>query len=409
MRIRGLALALLAALPVLVAACSTNSATRSPSPVASTAPTGVPSALASIAASASAAQKSNLLIGVVTDVATDNEKDLNELTVMGTQQGAAAIGADPPPVIVPTSADLFAPLIDALVDQKFDIIVATGVNLVPATVAAAKANPRIRFLGVDHHPCIDSRGVYDPRSKDCSGDISKLFPNYIAINYAEDQAGYLAGIVAASATKSKIIGALGGVSLCAPCVRYMQGYVLGAKSVDAAIKVKTSFVSATDYNVGFADQAAGKAVAGRFLKDNPGMDVLFQVAGLTGAGNLTGYGILDAACAAGIDAIGVDTDQHERYPASRACILTSAEKHIAGSVSDSIIGTAAGTAKGGLTFFDATNDGIGLSPFYDAASRLPEDIQSKIDAAISGMKAGSVVSCPPSPQCGKTPAPKLGD
>ena len=215
--------------------------------------------------------------------------------------------------------------------------------------------------------------------------------------------------VAASATKSKIIGAIGGFSLCGPCIKYMQGYDLGAKSVDPAIKVKTAFVSGNDPKVGFSDQAAGKTFATQFINQYDGLDVLFQAAGVTGADTLTGKGILDAACTAGIDAIGVDVDQHESYPASQACILTSAEKNYAVSISDSIEGISAGTAKGGVTIFNTTNDGIGVSPYYDAASKLPTNIQTSIDTAIAGMKAGSLTTCPPAPECGKTPAPKIGD
>ena len=44
--------------------------------------------------------------------------------------------------------------------------------------------------------------------------------------------------------------------------------------------------------VGFADQAAGKTFGDQFLTQNKGIDVLFQVAGLTG------NGVIDAACAA---------------------------------------------------------------------------------------------------------------
>jgi len=395
MRIRSTGLALFAGLSIFVAACSNGGA--SSSPATSAAPTAAASAEGSAEASApaSAATKSDLKIGVVTDVGTVNDKNFNEFTFLGAQQGAAAIGADPPPVVVPTSDADYAPLIQAFVDQDFDVIVAAGFNLVPATAAAAKANPDIWFIGVDHAPCINATGDVDPTFADCSGDVSVLLPKYIAINYAEDQAGYLAGIVAASATKSNVIGAVGGVSLCGPCIRYMQGYELGAKSVNPAITVKSAFVSDSDFKVGFADQAAGKTFGDQFITQNKGLDVLFQVAGLTG------NGLVDAACAAKINAIGVDVDQHESYPASQACILTSAEKHLALSVNDSIVGIAGGTAKGGLTFFNAKNDGIGVSPFYDAASKLPTDIQAKIDEATAGMKAGTVVTCPA--KCGQLP------
>jgi basic membrane protein A len=179
----------------------------------------------------------------------------------------------------------------------------------------------------------------------------------------------------------------------------MQGYTLGAQSVKPDIKVKTAFVSDSDFKVGFSDQAAGKTFGDQFLKQNADVDVLFQVAGLTG------NGVIDAACAAGINAIGVDVDQHESYPASQACILTSAEKHLAKSVADEIEAIAGGTAKGGLTFFNATNEGIGISPFYDAASKLPADIQTQIDTAMAALAAGSAVSCPPAPDCGKIGVP----
>jgi basic membrane lipoprotein Med (substrate-binding protein (PBP1-ABC) superfamily) len=395
MRIRSTGLALFAGLSIFVAACSNG--TASTSPATSAAPTTAASADASAPASApaSTAPKSDLKIGVVTDVGTVNDKNFNEYTFVGAQQGAAAIGADPPPVVVPTSDADYGPLIQAFIDQDFDVIVATGFNLVPATAAAAKANPDIWFIGVDHAPCINATGDVDPTFADCSGDLGVLLPKYIAINYAEDQAGYLAGIVAGLATKSNTIGSIGGVSLCGPCIRYMQGYELGAKSVNPDVVVKSAFVSDSDFRVGFADQAAGKTFGDQFITQNKGIDVLFQVAGLTG------NGIIDSACAANINAVGVDVDQHESYPASAACILTSAEKHLAVSVSDSIVGIADGTAKGGLTFFNAKNDGIGIAPFYDAESKLGADTQAKLDEALAGMKAGTLTTCPA--KCGQLP------
>jgi basic membrane protein A len=394
MRIRSTGLALLAGLSIFVAACSTPGTSGSPAAATAGSSAGASAAGSSTpSAAVSTAPKSALKIGVVTDVGTVNDKNFNEFTYVGAQQGAAAIGADPPPVVVPTSDADYVPLIQAFIDQKFDVIVAAGFNLQNATATAAKANPDIWFIGVDHAPCINATGAVDPAFADCSGDISKLIPKYIAVNYAEDQAGYLAGIVAGLATKSNVIGTVGGVSLCGPCIRYMQGYELGAKSVNPAVTVKSAFVSDSDFKVGFADQAAGKTFGDQFIKQNAGIDVLFQVAGLTG------NGLIDAACSAKINAVGVDVDQHQSYPASAACILTSAEKKLANSVAQSISAIAAGTGKGGLTYFNATNDGIGISPFYDAASKLPTDIQSKIDAATAAMKAGTLKTCPD--KCGQ--------
>ncbi len=386
MRIRSTGLALFAGLSIFVAACGTGTTSSAPSTAPTDAPSGAPTDAPS--AEPTAGPGADLKIGVVTDVGTVNDKNFNEYTYIGAQLGAAAVGAAEPPVVVPTSDADYGPLIQAFIDQEFDVIVATGFNLEGVTVAAAKANPDIWFIGVDHAPCINATGDVDPTFADCSGDIATLLPNYIAINYAEDQAGYLAGIVAASVTDADIVGAIGGVSLCGPCIRYIQGYVLGAKSVNPDITVKTAWVSDSDFRLGFADQAAGKNFAQQFITQNPGIDVLFQVAGLTG------NGVIDAACEAGINAIGVDVDQHESYPASQACILTSAEKKLSNSVEQSIVAIADGSAAGGRTTFNAANDGIGASAFYDATSKLAADTQSKVDAAFAAMVAGTLVTCP---------------
>jgi basic membrane protein A len=335
----------------------------------------------------------------VTDVGTINDKNFNEFSYKGAQAGAAAIGmTGDVPYAVPKDASEYAKLIQNFVDQKFDIIVTVGFALTAATETAAKANPNIWFVGVDqgNDICVDATGAVDTaKTPTCAGNpsIGTLLPHYIPLIYKEDQAGYLAGIVAASVTKSGTIGAIGGITLCGPCVKYIQGYELGAKSVNPNIKVVTTYVTTSDFKKAFADQATGKSFGQQFIQQTK-PDVLFQVAGLTG------NGILDAACAAGIYGIGVDVDQALSYPTDAKCTITSAEKHLTKSVAATIQAIAAGTAKAGLATFDATNDGIGASAGHDLASAWPADLQSKLDAAIAGMKAGTVTSCPAT-NCGK--------
>ena len=124
---------------------------------------------------------------------------------------------------------------------------------------------------------------------------------------------------------------------------------------------------------------------------------MFQVAGLTG------NGVLDAACDKGLNGIGVDVDQFLSYPAAGKCLVTSAEKHLQSAVDQAIKAIADGSAKGGNALFDATNDGIGVSPFHDMASVVPADTQSKLDAALAAMKAGTLVTCP-ADGCGVGPS-----
>jgi basic membrane lipoprotein Med (substrate-binding protein (PBP1-ABC) superfamily) len=404
MRIRSTGLTLFAGLSILVAACSSGTASSAPSTApGSTAPSAAPASTAPSAAP-SVEAKSDLKIGVVTDVGAVNDKNFNQYSYAGAVAGAVAIGAKTPAVVVPKEPSDYERLINAYIDQGFDVIVGVGFNLESHLAKSAKANKDIWFVGVDAAPCINAAGDVDSTFKDCSGDIATLLPNFITLNYAEDQAGYLAGMVAASASKSGVIGAIGGVAVCAPCVRYIQGYALGAKAVNPAIKVYAAWVSASDFVKGFYDQAGGTTYAQQFIKQHPGIDVIFQVAGQTG------NGAIDAACAAGINAIGVDVDQYQSYPASQACILTSAEKHLTVSVSTAIQEINAKTAKGGRYVFNAKNDGVGTAPFYEAGTngKLPSDMQAKVTEALAAMAAGTLVTCP-ADSCGKTPAPPIGD
>ena len=172
------------------------------------------------------------------------------------------------------------------------------------------------------------------------------------------------------------------------CVRYIQGYYLGAQSVKPDIKMYSAWVSASDFTKGFFDQTGGRTFGAQFIKQHPGIDVVFQVAGNTG------NGVIDAACAAKINAIGVDVDQYQSYPASQPCILTSATKHLTATVAAAIQQISDNQAKVARSF--------SMQPTTGSASRpstrrqgSPATSKSKIDAAVAGMKDGSIITCPP--------------
>ena len=389
MRIRSTGAVLFAGVALIVSAC-TGGATAAPSVEASTAASVAPTAAASTSAAPSTATtpapSSALKIGVVTDIGSLNDKNFNEYTYKGAVAGATDIGAATPGSVVPKSSTEYAADIKSFTDQKYDVIVTVGFNLTHDTIVAAKANPNTWFVGVDQAPCVDPTGA-DDTTFACKGDAKTLLPKYISITYEEDQAGYLAGMVAASVSKSGTIAAIGGTSLCAPCVRYIQGYVLGAQSINSSIVVKTAYVTGDFSSKAFGDPVYGKQYATSFIAQNK-PDVIFQVAGATG------NGILDAACAAKIYGVGVDVDQYLSYTNADACIVTSAEKHLTNSVEATIKAIAGGSAAGGPQLFNAANDGIGISDFHDKASLISADLTAKLATALAAMKAGSLVTCP---------------
>jgi basic membrane protein A and related proteins len=361
MRTRSAGLALLAGLAIVISACSSGAASP-------------------------AASGSALKIGLVTDVGTLNDKNFNQYSWEGAQAGAAKIGAPAPQAAQSQASADIAKNIQSFVDQKYDVIVTVGFAAGGDTIKAAKANPNIKFIGVDQSPCVDEQGNNDTTFA-CKGDAAKLLPNLQGIQWYEQQPGYLAGIVAASLSKSGHIAAIGGTASVPAVPNYMIGYLNGAKSVNPNVKVELQYVSPAPDKLAFNDPASGNAFAKQLLSTNPDVDVIFQVAGATG------NGVLQAACDAKIYGIGVDVDQYVSTPNTKGCTIVSAEKKLSKNVNDAIVRIANGTAKGGTVRLGIDTDDVGLSSFHEFANLITPDIQKKIDDATAAMKAGTLVPC----------------
>ena len=142
-----------------------------------------------------------------------------------------------PEVIVTKDIADYKQNIQQFVDQKYDVIFTVGFLIGTDTLAAAKANPTVQFFGVDQF-------VADPAPA-----------NYQGLLFNEAQAGYLAGIVAGTITKSDKIGAVGGRSDVPPVVNYIKGYENGAKSV------KSNVAGPHNYAEDFNAPDKGEAIA----------------------------------------------------------------------------------------------------------------------------------------------------
>jgi basic membrane protein A len=347
-----------------------------------------PSGTAPSEAPTGAAPSSDLRIGLVTDVGTIDDKGFNEYSFEGAVLGAQAIGAPEPQYAISQASADIAPNIQAFVDQDYDVIVTVGFAATGDTVNAARDNPEIKFIGVDQAPCITADAQPDPDFA-CAGDPAALLPNLQGINWREQQPGFLAGIVAASISETGHIAAVGGTEVVPAVPNYIIGYQNGARSFNPDVNVQVVYASGAPDTAAFNDPAGGQALAQQMLQQDPDIDVFFQVAGKTG------NGVLDAACAAGIWAIGVDVDQFLSKPDTAACTVTSAEKRLSKNVSDAIQRIADGTDQGGILYLDISTDDVGLSPFHDHEALITPETHEAIDAAIQGMKDGTLEACVP--------------
>ncbi len=331
---------------LVVAGCgggATPAASATASPTASATPTAVA-----------------LKVGMVTDIGQLEDKSFNEYSWKGVQDGAAAVGGAAKNIVTKDIAD-YKQNIQSFVDQKYDIIVTVGFLIGTDTAAAAKANPNIQFFGVDQF-------FADPVPANVQGLL-----------FNEAQAGYLAGIVAGTITKTNKIGAVGGRSDVPPVVNYIKGYENAAKATKPGVTVTVNYTE--DFNAPDKGEASAKTMIGQ------GVDVIFQVAGLTGAGALR------AACNAKIYGIGVDVDQYNSLPDAKACIITSAEKRLQVAVRDGIKRFKEKGKQTGNFFNDASNDGIGYSPIRNLTP-VPAGLEDKLKQALADMKSGKLKPVP---------------
>lgn len=100
-------------------------------------------------------------------------------------------------------------------------------------------------------------------------------PNLAGMTFAFNEPSYLAGILAASMTKTNKLGVIGGTAL-PPVVESFRAFEQGAHAVNPAIKVVTSYIGNWD------DVSAGKEQALAQLAQ--GVDVIFQNADAAGLG-----------------------------------------------------------------------------------------------------------------------------
>jgi basic membrane protein A and related proteins len=324
--------------------------------------------------SVEATGESDLVIGLVTDVGALDDRNFNQFSWEGALHGAATIGAAEPTAVVTQDDSEYAANIQSQVDAGSDIIVTVGFAIGAATLEAATENPDVHFIGVDQFQTMAPE---------------EALPNYESLIYNEAQAGYLAGIVAASLSESGTIAALGGHSNIPPVVNYMRGFQNGALAINEDATVLLEYVTDSDLTLAFNDPPSGKTFAEQFLAQNEAVDVLFQVAGKTG------NGMLQAVEEAGIYAIGVDVDQWVSTPDSAECIVTSAEKKLSRSVSEAIVAFAAGEERSWNVFLNAAEGMVGLAPYYQFGEVITDDIQGTIDNAFDAMVDGSLDVCQP--------------
>ncbi|WP_261089191.1 BMP family lipoprotein [Streptococcus mitis] len=211
-------------------------------------------------------------------------------------------------------------------------------------------------------------------------DVIKDKKNVASVTFADNESAYLAGVAAAKTTKTKQVGFVGGME-SEVISRFEAGFKAGVASVDSSIKVQV------DYAGSFGDNAKGKTIAA--AQYAAGADVVYQVAGGTGAGVFAEAKSLNESRPENekVWVIGVDRDQEAegKYTSKDGkesnFVLVSTLKQVGTTVKDISNKAEKGEFPGGQVIVYSLKDkGVDLvtTNLSEEGKKAVEDAKAKI-------------------------------
>lgn len=362
-------LGLLMVASLFFAACAPKAAPVVEAPAAAAPAEAAPAAAPTAAPKPTEAPK--LKACLVTDSAGIGDKSFNDAVWGGLEKAKADFGIEAT-YIESKSADDYAPNLQACVDSEPDMIVCVGFMMADACDAAIKANPKIKFVGID----IDWL-AYD---------------NFVGVGALMDQSCFQAGYLAAGMTKTGKVATYTG--FFGPVVQiFMDGFYMGVQKYN---EVHGTKVGVLGYDPKKMDQASatgswsdvdkGRQLTESFM-DN-GADIVLPVAGNVGTGSAAvmqerGSGYI----------FGVDQDWTLTNAQYIPQILGSVLKKMEVPVYETLKLMTEGGWKAGN--FILTLENKGTEMVFNSAITVPADLKAEVEALGPKIISGEIPSLSP--------------
>ncbi|MGW0758833.1 BMP family lipoprotein [Streptomyces sp. NPDC002814] len=320
------------------------------------------SACGGTSTSASSESDGDKGLAIAYDVGGKGDQSFNDAAYAGLEKAKKEFGYetdDVEPTDGETDADK-AQRLASLAKQGYDPVVGVGYAYAPAVKEVAEKYPDTTFGIVD-----DSQVQAD---------------NVADLVFSEEEASYLAGVAAAKSTKTNTVGFVGGVDI--PLIhKFQAGFAQGVKDTDPKVKVLSQYLTQTAEEGGFSSPDKGKSAAEGQIEKKA--DVVYAAAGLSG------QGVIEAAAANKVWAIGVDSDQYKQAALAtyKESILTSATKDVAKAVYNLAKSVEDGKPETGIVRGDLKSGEVGLAdsnPKFADDAALQEAIQTAKEKIISG-------------------------
>lgn len=298
--------------------------------------------------------KSDLNIGMVTDVGGVNDKSFNQsaweaLQATETETGTAV------KYLQSKSDEEYIPNLNEFVKGGYDLTWGIGFQLADAIKTVAEQNPDAKLAIID--------SVVDA-------------PNVKSVTFAEEEGSYLVGVVAGLTTKSNKIGFVGGME--SPLIKKFEvGFREGVKAVNP----DAQFIS--NYTGAFDKPDLGKAAAATLY--NEGVDIIFHASGATGNGV---FNEASARKKQGQDVwvIGVDKDQSLEF--GDEITLTSMIKKVDEAVKRVNKEVVDGTFAGGSENLTLKENGVGIAD--TSTANVSADTLAKVEEYKEKIISGEI-------------------
>ncbi len=308
---------------------------------------------------------------MVTDTGGIDDRSFNASAWAGmqaAQQGASNID---PKYVASTAETDYEPNLRQFVTQKCSFILAVGGLMGDATKKVATENASQQF-GIVDSSIADAKNVYP-------------------MQFATDEAAFLAGYLAAGYSKSGKVATYGGLKI-PPVTVFMDGFADGVAYYNTQ-KKKNVQVLGWDkakqngtFAEAFGDQNKGKSITNTFVAQ--GADVIMPVAGGTGLGTAD----VAKASSGKVSVIWVDQDGCKSAEQYCDVFLTTVVKNINDAVKQAVADGAAGKTLAATPGYLGTleNDGVGLAPYNKFDSKVDSGLKGEIDKLKADIIAGTV-------------------
>jgi len=298
--------------------------------------------------------KSDLKIGMVTDVGGVNDKSFNQsaweaLQATETETGTAV------KYLQSKSDEEYIPNLNEFVKGGYDLTWGIGFQLADAIKTVAEQNSDAKLAIID--------SVVD-------------VPNVKSVTFAEEEGSYLVGVVAGLTTKTNKIGFVGGMD--SPLIKKFEvGFREGVKAVNP----DAEFIS--NYTGAFDKPDLGKAAAATMY--NQGVDIIFHASGATGNG-VFNEAIARKKQGQEVWVIGVDKDQSLEF--GDEVTLTSMIKKVDEAVKRVNQEVIDGTFAGGSENLTLKENGVGIAD--TSTANVSADTLAKVDEYKEKIISGEI-------------------